>query len=178
MKQKVAAVETVGFGRASGREVRLAALLDREEIGRVLLAYAHAIDRRDWALYRSLFLDTVEMDFSASIGAGGGLRAYAADDWVAGARAFFEHLPATQHLNFPTRIDLDGDTARAATTLHARHFRPNGRGGPVQVMAGHYDTWLVRTSGGWRIRKVVQHVAWNEGNWHVFELAAGAGEAG
>lgn len=154
---------------------RLADLLDREEISRQLTTYAYALDVRDWALYRSIFTDAIEMDFSASIGEGGPLTVEA-DQWVEMAKPFFERLPATQHIGIPLHIRLDGDEAYAVSSLHAQHFLPNTHGDPVQRMIGRYENWLRRTDKGWRIYKVVQHIDWNEGNWRVFELAAAVGE--
>ena len=43
----------------------------------------------------------------------------------------------------------------------------------VQRMIGYYENWLVRTQQGWKINKMVQHISWNEGNWYIFEKAAG-----
>lgn len=43
----------------------------------------------------------------------------------------------------------------------------------LQRMLGWYGNWLARTPDGWRIRKMVQHIDWNEGNWWIFLKAAG-----
>lgn len=155
---------------------RLADLLDRDEIGRLLTTYAFALDAKNWQLYRSIFTDEIEMDFSASIGAGGPV-VMKADDWVEGARPFFESLKATQHIAIAQQIALDGDSAYAVSSLHAQHYGPNAQGDPVQKMIGRYENWLVRLPDvGWRIRKIIQHIHWNEGNWQVFVNAANAGE--
>ncbi|MFQ6548564.1 hypothetical protein AADZ90_011440 [Aestuariibius sp. 2305UL40-4] len=60
--------------------------------------------------------------------------------------------------------------------LHAQHYLPNARGGPVQTMIGYYDNWLVRTETGWKITKMVQTITWNEGSWYIVEKAAGLSE--
>jgi hypothetical protein len=155
-------------------EQRLQHLLDREAIGQAIVAYGFSFDRRDWALHRSLFADEIEMDFSASIGSG--LTKMRADDWVVGVRPFFENLPATQHIAYPLRMEITGDEAYVVSLLHAQHYLPNPKGEPVQRMVGWYENWLVRTPQGWKFRKIVQHVDWNEGNWWIFEKAAGISE--
>lgn len=66
-----------------------------------------------------------------------------------------------------------GNDAFARTLLHAQHYLPNAQGEPVQRMVGSYDVWFARTEDGWRIRKMVQSITWNEGNWYVFMKAAG-----
>ncbi|MBX9646647.1 MAG: nuclear transport factor 2 family protein [Xanthobacteraceae bacterium] len=150
---------------------RLQSLLDREAIGQAIVSYGLSFDRRDWALQRALFLDEIEMDFSASIGAG--LTTMKADDWVAGVRPFFEALPATQHIAYPLKMEITGDEAYVVSLLHAQHYLPNKMGEPVQRMVGWYENWLVRSVESWKFRKMVQHIDWNEGNWWIFEKAAG-----
>ena len=146
-------------------------MADRIEIADLIGAYGFSFDRRDWALHRSLFLDEIEMDFSASIGAG--LTTMKADAWVAGVKPFFENLPATQHIAYPQLVKIDGDEAFVVSLLHAQHFLPTARGEPIQRMIGWYENWLTRTPKGWRYRKIVQHIDWNEGNWWIFDHAAG-----
>ncbi|MEM8813044.1 MAG: nuclear transport factor 2 family protein [Pseudomonadota bacterium] len=155
----------------SSTEKRLQVLLDREEIGQVIVNYGVAFDMRDWALHRSVFTDEIEMDFSASIG--DGLERMRADDWVAAVEPFFANLNGTQHIAMPLSIEINGDEAYVRSLLHAQHHLPNTVGGDVQTMVGYYDNWLVRTEDGWKIRKIVQHITWNEGNWYVFLKAAG-----
>lgn len=56
-------------------------LIDRARISDTVLAYATGIDRRDWALYRSIFADQVEIDFATWTGEPA--HRWNADDWVA-----------------------------------------------------------------------------------------------
>ena len=150
---------------------KLQRLLDREEITQVIVNYGFAFDMQDWTLHRSVFTDEIEMDFSASIG--DGLVVMKADDWVEGVKPFFANLEGTQHIAMPLSIQINGDEAYVRSMLHAQHHLPNDKGAPVQTMVGYYDNWLVRTDAGWKVRKMVQHITWNEGNWYVFEKAAG-----
>lgn len=156
---------------AASRDAKLELLLDREEIGQVIMNYGLAFDMQDWTLHRSVFTDEIQMDFSASIG--DGLVTMKADDWVAAVKPFFANLAGTQHIAMPLIIQIDGDTAYVRSLLNANHHLPNDKGSAVQTMVGHYDNWLVRTEDGWKITKMVQHITWNEGNWYVFEKAAG-----
>lgn len=160
--------------RGAQVEAKLQMLLDREEIAQVIVNYGLAFDMQDWSLHRSVFTDEIQMDFSASVG--DGLTTMAADDWVAAVRPFFANLEGTQHIAMPLSIEIDGDTAYVRSMLHAQHHLPNTKGGSVQTMIGYYDNWLVRTEEGWKINKMVQHITWNEGNWFVFEKAAGISE--
>ena len=157
--------------RDAAVEQQVQLLLDREEIGQVIVNYGLAFDMQDWALHRSVFTDEIEMDFSASIG--DGLVAMTADAWVEAVKPFFANLAGTQHIAMPLTIEINGDQAYVRSLLNASHHLPNVRGGAVQTMVGYYENWLVRTADGWKIRKMVQHITWNEGNWYVFEKAAG-----
>jgi hypothetical protein len=157
--------------RAAGVEAQVRLLMDREEIADVVVRYGYSFDTKDWLLHRSCFTDEIEMDFSASIG-GGGLTKHRADEWVALVRPFFERLHGTQHIATPLEIVIDGDAATCVSLLHAQHYLPDAKGGAVQRMIGYYENTLARTPAGWKIAKMVQHIRWNEGNWHVFEMAA------
>lgn len=155
-------------------ETKVQKLVDREEAAQLVASYAVALDQKDWTLYRSVFTDEIQMDFSASIG--DGIVTIRADDWVDAVKPFFYNLHATQHISAPQIIRIDGDEGYVRSLLHAQHFLPNKLGHPVQTMIGYYDNYLRRTEEGWKIYKVVQTISWNEGNWYVFEKAAGVSE--
>ena len=53
---------------------------DRTQILDTVYCYATGIDTRDWALYRSIFSDEIEVDFSSYDG--NPARRIRADDWV------------------------------------------------------------------------------------------------
>ncbi len=145
-------------------------LVDKDAIGQVIRLYGFSLDRRDWPLHRSLFVDEIEMDYRDALGPSARMKA---DDWIAAVGPFFANLSATQHLTNPVRIDVAGDDAYVLSQLHAQHFLPNSMGAPVQRMIGWYENWLVRTAGGWKFRKIVMHVDWNEGNAWIVQKAAG-----
>lgn len=159
---------------SAGSDSKIQYLLDRNEIVQAIVNYGLAFDMQDWQLHRSVFTDEIEMDFSASIG--DGLTKMTADDWVEGVKPFFANLEGTQHIAMPLIVRIDGDNAYVRSMLNATHHLPNSYGESLQTMVGYYDNWLVRTDKGWKISKMVQHITWNEGNWYVFEKAAGLSE--
>jgi hypothetical protein len=71
-------------------------LLDRAEISDVQLRYATGLDSRDWSLFRSIFTDEIETDFSSVFG--GEPRKVSADRWTEAARRSVGGLAATQHM--------------------------------------------------------------------------------
>ncbi len=159
-------------GKSESNETLLQEIKARQDITELIVSYGHSFDMKDWKLHRSLFTDEIEMDFSASIG-GSGLTTFEADTWVSLVKPFFHNLNATQHIGMPLTIKIEGDTAYARSMLHAQHFLPNSKGDNVQRMIGYYDNYFIRTSDGWKINKMIQYIDWNEGNWYIFEKAAG-----
>lgn len=147
-------------------------LADRAEVSDVLHRYATGLDRRDWALYRSIFTDEVDMDFS-SIGMPAGR--VAADTWVERARVLFAGFDATQHLSANHVHDICGDEATCTSYMRAEHFVLNSEGENYYTMGGYYTNRLVRTAEGWKLRGVTLTVTWNRGNRHVLRLAARRG---
>lgn len=150
----------------------LQTVLDRLAITDVVNRYGTTTDRKDWAGLRGCFVERPDLDFSAF--EGGEPREpkpVKADDFVAFARQAQVELQSTQHVIANHAVVIDGDTATCTAHFVAHHHLPNALGGDFQRQGGWYDFKLVRTPDGWRISGLVLHVLWNEGNWHVFELA-------
>jgi SnoaL-like domain len=142
-------------------------LSDRAEIGDVFTRYATGIDTRNWELWRTCFVDDVEM--SASVR--GGISSKGADGLVAKCKADVEGLDATQHIIGNHNIVLDGDTAHCTSYLHAQHvFRSEHSGGHL-ILAGYYTYDMVRTPDGWKIRKYHLTITWGSGDASVWASA-------
>ena len=71
-------------------------LCDRADLTDLINKYATGIDTRDWKLYRSIFADEVDIDFSSYSGQPG--TRMTGDDWVAGVQMMLPGFDATQHL--------------------------------------------------------------------------------
>ena len=150
-------------------------LANREMIKEIVYLYGYALDQQQWQLYESLFEAEIYMDYSASIGQGhSGLQKFSAAQWVQNARQFFEQLTATQHLLIPRFIRLDDNQQEAVVNvlLQANHYWPQAKGDSIQRMIAEYDMKLRKQQDEtWRIYESVQSLAWNEGNWQIFEHA-------
>ena len=159
-------------------EVQLQALLDRAAISDTVIAYATGLDRRDWALYRSIFCDDLEMEFT-SVGIRAGT--YSADAWVRSAQRLFAGFSATQHTSSNHVHVLRGDTASCTSSMQAEHFVAPGpdiaAGAERWTIGGYYENELVRTSAGWKLRRVALHVTWSTGNPEVSSVALARGRA-
>jgi hypothetical protein len=121
---------------------------DRLEIQELLVRYSHAVDTRDWDLFRQVFTDDAVIDYTEMGGTRGG---------VAETCAFLESvMPAFasyQHMTGSPVLELAGDQARARTIC----FNPmvlDREEEPAHVfLCGlWYRDLMVRTDDGWRIK--------------------------
>jgi len=155
-------------------------LLDRAAISDVVYAYATGLDRRDWRLFRSIFMDTIEMDFR-SVGLKSGN--YDAERWVADARRLFAGFKATQHTSTNHVFDLRGDEATCISNMQAEHFierEPEDEledGADRWTIGGYYVNELIRTDEGWKLSRVTLNVTWQTGNTDVSRIALKRGRA-
>jgi hypothetical protein len=110
---------------------------DRQDINELLVRYATGIDRRDWALFRTVFTEDCELDYG-EIGAWKGIEAVA--EFVEKAHAA---AGPTMHRMSNAVVAVDGDRAEARTYVDALIlFGDNGSG--VNAI-GYYDDDIVRT---------------------------------
>ncbi|MEP3450414.1 MAG: nuclear transport factor 2 family protein [Parasphingorhabdus sp.] len=144
-------------------------LIDRAEIHDALMNYATGIDSRDWGLYRSLFTDDVEIDFSSWSGEPGGMMK--ADDWVAGVKTVLTGFDGTQHLLANEVITLKGDEAEVVPYMQAHHYLKIDGEHHLQSIGGYYRHHMIRTEDGWKSRSCKLTVTWEKGDRGLFEIA-------
>jgi hypothetical protein len=128
----------------TGDELEIAALLNR---------YARAVDTKDWQLYRSVFTDDANIDYSANIFQG------SLDEAIAFFSGPFSEL-VTMSMHYITNIEaeIDGDTAQVRAMFH----NPTQiKGLPeLSMFGGYYFHELVRTPDGWRSRNLREEMVW------------------
>ena len=118
---------------------------DRQDISDLLVRYATGIDRRDWALFRTVFTDDCEIDYG-EIGQWKGVDAVT--DFMEQVHAMAGH---TMHRMSNQVITVDGDTAEARTYVDALIMAGDNQSGVNGI--GFYDDEIVRTAAGWRIAR-------------------------
>lgn len=155
---------------------RLQLLLDRADVERVIYDYAVGLDTKDWALWRSIYLDEVKVRFRAAgdvefTGLGQEWIEVAAEEWVHGRRVLFTGLGATQHQMSNPRATIEGDRATCVMYVRAIHFMPGDPPGTHYTIGGYYTDQLVRTSGGWKLTHVNLNVTWELGDATMLERA-------
>lgn len=117
----------------------------QQDVTNVLVRYATAIDRKDWALFRTCFSDDCHCDYG-DIGVWDGVDAIT--DYM--SRTHPE--PArTLHRITNVTVSREGDGAVARTYVDVI-FLVGETGGGAHA-AGFYDDEFVHSAGGWRIAR-------------------------
>jgi SnoaL-like domain len=149
---------------ATDLESRIRQLEDRALISERVIKYAVAVDRADWGMFADCFTDPVHADFSES---GVAAADFARDDLVSIVRVALSGFTATQHLS-PNHViefdDNDPDRATCSSYMYAQHYLEGAAGSDFFLLRGSYTNHMLRTSDGWRIKSLTQHVGWSDGN--------------
>jgi len=147
---------------------------DKLAVAETVYRYATAVDRRDWILYRSLFADTVTIDFS-SYDPDLPPRQMSADDWVVGVVPLFTGLAATQHSMSNPLATIDGDVATITMYVQAHHVFDPTNAASWYTIGGYYDDTLARVNGRWLLTGVRLTVTWRAGDPGIMDLARAEG---
>ncbi len=138
------------------QDLTLEVLADERRIERVLIAYATAVDTRNWAGFDAIF------DVAARAVYGNDPRSQLVCEDREAIRAMcrknLDGCGPTQHLLSNFRIDVAGDRASSVCSVQAGHF---GRGEARQAryeLWGEYRDELQKGAAGWRITQRQLHV--------------------
>lgn len=121
-------------------------LEDRALIGDLVIAYAYAVDERNWPAFEALFTPDARIDYASAGGVTGSPAEVAA--WMPQALSFFTW---TLHSIFSHRIQSTGkDTAIGSLHVVARHGLLWEGANEIMDVTGVYRDEYVRTQAGWR----------------------------
>jgi ketosteroid isomerase-like protein len=141
-------------------------LAARAAVTDVIVSYAHAVDTRDWALFRRLFTDDARLDYTAAYGSAGGPDEMT--QWIAGLMSY-EAVPDTMHAITNVRAVVDGDTATATAYYVNPDVMLMGEPEPYLLFnAGRYTVQLARTDDGWKMSQLAATIMFS----HRGELAS------
>jgi hypothetical protein len=146
---------------------------DRLNVAETVYRYAYGVDTRDFELYRSIFAERAAFDFTSFHG--GEAVVMTADEWVAGVRALFTRLAATQHSMTNPIVSIDGDTATCRMYVRAHHVHRADDPSSWYTIGGYYDDTLVRSAdapAGWLLDGVTLTVLWRRGDPEIMARAA------
>lgn len=140
-------------------DVSVQRLLDERSIAALMHRYARALDGKDWGLLTTCFTADATAIYGEVIGRVEGI------DAIAGAcRTALEKLDSSQHILSNLEIEIDGDSARVRSYVHAQHTKANTPGGDNFIIGGIYLDEIGRAADGWRIRVRELKILWQEGN--------------
>jgi len=136
---------------------------DRIEIGEVVYRYAIGADRRDAAMFASVFTDQLTVLIRGGSFGEGRKRTVANTQFGQEVTRALSRFPVTQHFFSLYKIDLDGDQAHTLVYMQARHFIAESEGvRPPWDMGGYYEHHLVRTPSGWKVRDYTLNITWEQ----------------
>lgn len=147
-----------------------ALLADRAAISDIVIAYATALDTRDWGLFGSIFADEVTVDY----------RSFDPDfaftlpaaRFVEMMQSGFGGFDATQHISSNHVHAIEGGRATCVSYMQASHFVVRDGATACATFFGHYTNRLIRTPGSWRLSELTLTVTARLGDMRVFEWAA------
>lgn len=134
------------------------AVLDERAVEQVAVAYAYAIDQRDWEALKDVFLPDATADLAARETLVG------VEEITERIRRALEPLDASHHLIGTHQVRVTGDTATHRCYVQAQHVRRAAEPTANYIVAGRYEDELVRTPAGWRIAHRRLVIQWRDGN--------------
>lgn len=128
----------------------LQVLSDRLAIDDLLVAYAHAVDRRRWDVLDEVFVPDALIDYREM----GGIRGTLPEikDFLAESMQAFVR---SHHLVASTQVSLTGDTATAVSLCHNPMVVESDGAERLMVCSLWYHDAFVRTPAGWRMSERV-----------------------
>ena len=128
-------------------------VVDRIEITDFFSRYARAVDTRDWDLYRTLFTEDAHIDYSSSGGSVGNL-----DETVSFLSKALDMFEMSQHLI--TNIELLHREENQALVLALFNNPMRLKGGNVWFVGGRYKHEMIKSTSGWRSKKLIEETLW------------------
>lgn len=134
---------------------------DRQRIEQVLIRYAEACDRRDWALLDEVFLEDVIADYGTEY------HLHGRSQLVAMVRSMLGGCGPSQHLLGNFRIAVHGRRADCRCYVRAAHAGRGAQAGRHYEVWAEYEDQLQRGPDGWRIARRTMHVHHETGTREV-----------
>ncbi len=121
-------------------------IADRIAVQDVMLRYAATVDEKDYAGYKALFTEDVEV-----VGMGPEAM-HGIEDYYPWWKEALDKYDATQHMLSPTYAEISGDHAKTRTDVQAVHY-PNGETEITVTLWATYHTDMRRVDGQWKISR-------------------------
>ena len=149
-------------------EKKVHELYDKEAIQQVRFRWAEALDNRDWELFKSLFTDSIDTDFTDW-----GIAIQTVDKENFVLNFFKKNLSKpnlkTQHLFSNFRISINRNEASSVCNFVGNHFIENFPDGQEYCLHGEYIDTLIKTMSGWKISGIKFKLRYQTGNQKLLQ---------
>lgn len=125
---------------------------DRLDIIDVINKYAHAVDEKNYVLFKSLFVKDVETKFvfDPSFFGGETIIIKGIDDYMEYIKASGSLFRSSQHLIGNLLISESGNSVKVKSNLNSRGYYKDDINRSVSLW-GYYETYLKKINGKWKI---------------------------
>ena len=125
---------------------------DRLDIIDVINKYAHAVDEKNYVLFKSLFVKDVETKFvfDPSFFGGETIIIKGIDDYMEYIKASGSLFRSSQHLIGNSLISEIGNSVKVKSNLNSRGYYKDDINRSVSLW-GYYETYLKKINGQWKI---------------------------
>ncbi|MEM8655681.1 MAG: nuclear transport factor 2 family protein [Pseudomonadota bacterium] len=160
-----------GTASIAGSPITADTIVDQTEMIRIADALDAAVDAKNWALARSFFTDTIDVDFNSLVG--GAPATMAADALITGWSSNLTNEKTSFHLRGNHRITYQDDgTATMLSHGYAwnrmeRGALPENGGSALWEVWGTYVHGFVETDAGWKINAMTFTATAERGNAFV-----------
>jgi uncharacterized protein (TIGR02246 family) len=146
---------------ATSLDPRVQLLVDKAEIGSLLLSFGAALDSKDWEGYADTFTEGGVFEIM-------GQKRTGREEIAAGPARDLERYDRLQHYSTNHVIEVDGDTAKASHYLIGVHV-PDGKHHSRHAdVGGRYLCECRRTAAGWKLSSARIEVLWSSGEeWGI-----------
>jgi ketosteroid isomerase-like protein len=146
-------------------ESELRKIIDRAEITDVVNRYVRGLGSNDSDMVASCFADDAMLDLSyVKLQGVEAIRAFYSKRSRPGIKIAGSPIQMDRRVSTPYNaniaIDLQGDTAHCESSCLAIHAGTKGSAEVVLMRGTHNSDDLVRTPGGWKIRRRVHSTQW------------------
>lgn len=143
-------------------------LWDKHAVTELMLQFGRALDRKDWSLYETCFIDLPRIDFEDLTGCGE--TETSAAKWTEFARVALDGL-RTHHQYTNHSITIGGDSASSTTYMVARHVA-EADSSRWNTQYGWYENEFERCDHGlgWKISKLSQTLLWQSGDVKLIDM--------
>ena len=137
----------------------------------------NAIDALDWLTVRASFVPRVSVDYTSLFG--GNPETLTAEALLERWRGLLPGFDATQHLSGPVIVTENRNgVATAEAQARGYHYVAGAEGGTVWMASGRYRFAMEQRDGDWKIGGIMFHLAYQEGNLRMPEIAQARVAAG